>query len=270
MEFTHSKRNIFVVADDLGLDPAVNEGIFFAFKNGLIDGASLMANGASFEHAIAGSKETPDLKLGTHLVLVEEKSLLGRSEVPTLLNTKGLLHKNHRIFFIRYVLGLITKNEIEKECEAQIQKILEAGVKPQFINSHQHLHLLPGIMDITIYLAKKYGISHIRIIREPLGLKGSFFRKAQLIFLNFLSSMAKKKISRTGLWFNNFFVGFINAGNLSLDDLGSAKKLQEKNKDKFVELGCHPGLESTELITKYGHWKYNWQKELEILKNTRQ
>ena len=255
MESTHSKQDIFIVADDLGIDSAVNEGIFFALKNGLIDGASLMANGEAFDDAIQRLKDLPRANIGNHLVLVEEKSLSGIK-----------LPKNHKTFFVRYVLGLIKNDEVERELEAQIQKILEKGIKPQFINSHQHLHLLPGIMEITISLAKKYGIPYVRIVKEPLGSKGGLARKAQLVFLNFLSWMAKKKIARAGLGCNDYFVGFINAGNFSLNDLASAMKLQKKHPDKFIELGCHPGFESPELTDKYRHWRYNWQKELEILK----
>src|SRR3989344_4216602 len=266
MESTHSKHCIFIVADDLGLAPAVNDGIIFLLKEGKVDGASLMANSEAFDDAVRQCLEVELLNIGIHLVLVEEKSLLDKGQVPTLLNHKELLHKNHRMFFVRYILGFIKKNEIEKECEAQIHKILRAGIKPQFINSHQHLHLLPGIIDITISLAKKYSIPYIRIVKEPLRSKGGLFRKAQLIFLNFLSWMAKKKISKSGLRDNDFFVGFMNAGNLGINDLVLAKKLQNKYSDKIIELGCHPGFEDAELVDKYGHWQYNWQKELEILR----
>lgn len=265
MEFTHSKGDIFIIADDLGLDPAVNEGIFFAFKNDLINGASLMANGEAFDDAIRQCLEVELPNIGAHLVLVEEKSLLGREQIPTLVNNRGLLHKNHRVFFIRYILGLIKKDEIKKEIEAQIQKILGAGIKPQFINSHQHLHLLPGIMNIVISLAKKYGISYIRIVNEPIQTKGSLFRKAQLIFLNFLSWMAKKKIIRAGLKYNDFFVGFLNAGNLKSEDITYALDLQKKFSNKTIELGCHPGFENEGLREKYRAWGYHWQSDIKAL-----
>lgn len=258
MEFMYSKGNIFVVADDLGLDPAINEGIFFAFKNGLIDGASLMANGKAFDDAVRQCLEVELPNIGVHLVLVEERPLTGIK-----------LPKNHKTFFIRYVFGFIKKNEIERELDAQVQKILGAGIRPQFINSHQHLHLLPGIMNIVISLAKKYGIGYIRIVNEPILTRGSLFRKVQLLFLGFLSAMAKKRIIRNNLKHDDYFVGFINAGNLGFNDLASAKKLQNKYPDKIIELGCHPGFENAELTDKYGHWQYNWQKELDILKNSR-
>ena len=255
-----------IIADDLGLAKSINDGIIFLLKEGKVDGASLMANSEAFDDAVRQCLEVELSNIGIHMVLVEEKSLLDKGQVPTLLNHKELLHKNHRMFFVRYILGFIKKNEIEKECEAQIHKILRAGIKPQFINSHQHLHLLPGIINITISLAKKYGIPYIRIVKEPLRSKGGLFRKAQLIFLNFLSLMAKKKIIKAGLGHNDYFVGFINAGNLNLSDLASAIKLQKKHPDKFIELGCHPGFESPKLIDKYKHWgKYRWRKEIEVL-----
>ena len=408
MESTHFKRDIFIVADDLGLTESINDGIIFLLKEGKISGASLMANGEAFDDAIKrivadeelistdkkellyedltykirgaifkvynalgfGHKESayqkalelelikegitiesqkniallydgekvgfykPDIvveekiiielkssdfltkndktqvlhylrgsdyklallinfgspklqieriintpnqresvspisdnrslnqrksnfNIGIHLVLVEEKSLSGIK-----------LSKNHKTFFVRYVLGLIKNDEVERELEAQIQKILEKGIKPQFINSHQHLHLLPGIMEITISLAKKYGIPYVRIVKEPLGSKGGLARKAQLVFLNFLSWMAKKKIARAGLGCNDYFVGFVNAGNISIDDMEYAECLTKKYPNKVIELGCHPGYENEELRNKYKRWgNYNWEKELNLLKD---
>src|SRR3989338_505832 len=211
MAFTHSNRSFFIIADDLGLNKAVNDGIFFPFLK-------------SF-------------------------------------------HANHKIFFIKYILGLIRLGDIRKELEAQTNKLTRAGIKPAFINSHQHLHLLPGIMDIIIELARKFDIPCIRIVNEPIFLnEGRLFRQVQLLFLNFLSGLAKKKIKKFGLTCNDFFVGFINAGNLEIKDLKSAEKLGKRYPEKIVELGCHPGFESRDLIEKYSRWQYNWEKEIDVLK----
>jgi len=253
----HSKQDILVIADDLGLDQAVNEGIFFAFRNGLIGGASLMANGEAFDDVIRRLKDLPNANIGIHLVLVDEKPL-----------TQIKLPKNHKIFFIKYILGLINLKAIEMEMNAQIDKCLAAGVKPTFINSHQHLHLLPGMMDIVIELAKKYGIPLIRIINEPFHGQGRSFRKIQSVFLKFLSFLAKRKIQKAGLECNDFFVGFINAGNINIDDVKYAKNLSKKYPDKVIEFGCHPGYENEELRNKYKRWgNYNWEKELNLLKD---
>lgn len=270
MEYTSSKfPNLKIITDDLGLHQSVNEGIIYLLRGGYISGASLMANGEAFNDAVRQCLEIQLPNIGVHLVLVEEKSLLNEEQIPTLLNNKGSFYKNHLIFFIRYVLGLIKKDEIRKEIEAQIQKIFGAGIKPKFINSHQHLHLLPGIMDIVIALAKEYGIDYIRIVNESFGIKGSLFRKGQLLFLRLLSGFAKREIIKNHLKFNDFFVGFINAGNLGVGDIDTAVKLASRHPNKMIELGCHPGFENESIGVKYKHWgDYNWQKELKVLQES--
>jgi len=251
--------NLKIIADDLGLHKSVNDGIIFLLKEGKISGASLMANGEAFEDAVKKCLEVELPNIGIHLNLVEQKSVVSDEQ----------MSKNHRIFFLKYLLGLVKKDHIQREFEAQFKKIIQAGIRPLFINGNQHLHLLPGIMNMCIKLAIEYNVSYIRIVNEPVNLSGGkFFRKLQLLFLNLLSLVAKKKIKRAGLDCNDFFVGFINAGNMSGSDIKYAEDLAKKYPDKIVELGCHPGYENEELRQKYRHWgDYNWQEELEILKN---
>ncbi|MBI2063497.1 MAG: ChbG/HpnK family deacetylase [Candidatus Yanofskybacteria bacterium] len=251
-------HKLFVVADDLGLHKLINDGIIWGLKNGLIGGASLMANGKAFDDAIIKLKNIPNINTGIHINFVEEGSLVSGKVMP----------KNHRIFFVKYLLGFIKKEYIKKEAEVQIKKCIQAGIKPSFINGNQHLHLLPGIMNIILNLAVDYRIPYIRIVNEPINLTGGrLLRKFQLLFLNFLSARAKKKIKKTGLECNDFFVGFINAGNLAEKDIKLAENLAQKYPDKIIELGCHPGYENEDLRIRYRHWgNYNWQKELELLK----
>src|SRR3989338_11458981 len=204
MESTHSRQDISIIADDLGLLPSVNEGIFFALKNRLIDGASLMANGEAFDHAVRQCLENKYENIGIHLVLVEEKPI-----------TSMFFPKNHKTFFVKYLLGIIKLSDVENELRAQLSRMTSVGVKPAFINSHQHLHLLPGIMNVIIKLAKEFEVHYIRLVTEPIFFgEGSLFRRAQLLFLNFLSWLAKGKIEKAGLRHNDFFVGFLSAGNL--------------------------------------------------------
>lgn len=246
-----------IIADDLGLHKSVNDGIIFLLKERKIDGASLMANGEAFEDAVIQLRNISNPNIGIHINFVEEKSLVSGKLMP----------KNHRIFFVKYLLGLVGKKYIKEETEAQIKKCIQAGIRPAFINGNQHLHLLPGVMDIVIDLAKKYNIPYIRIVNEPINLfGGKLFRKLQLLFLNFLSAKAKEKIQKAGLQCNSYFIGFVSAGSLREGDIKFAEKLASKYPDKTIELGCHPGYETEEFKNKYSQWgNYNWGKELNLL-----
>ncbi|OGN00517.1 MAG: hypothetical protein A2651_00455 [Candidatus Yanofskybacteria bacterium RIFCSPHIGHO2_01_FULL_42_12] len=253
--------NLKIIADDLGLHESVNDGIIFLLKENKISGASLMANGEAFDDAVQQILDARLENIGAHLNLVEQRSIV----------SGGLMYKNHRVFFLKYILGLVKKDHIRQELEAQIKKVIQAGIKPTFINGNQHLHLLPGIMNICIKLAIEYNIPYIRVVNEPFNLSGGkLFRKLQLLFLNFLSTAAKNKIRRAGLQCNDYFVGFVNAGKLGKKDIDKAKKLAEEHSDKIVELGCHPGHRNEDIKMRYRHWgDYNWQKELSLLKQNR-
>lgn len=248
-----------IIADDFGLHKSINDGIIFLLKEKKIDGASLMANGEEFDDAVRQFKGLGGADIGVHLNLVEQRSVISGK----------LLSPNHKIFFIKYILGLVNIKFIYKEFKAQIEIVIQAGLKPTLLNGNQHLHLLPGIMDITIGLAKEYGIPYIRIVNEPISFKkGKWFRQLQLVFLNFLSKMAKNKIKKAGLLCDDYFIGFIDAMNMGTNDTELARELGQKYSDKIVELGCHPGFETDDLKMKFKHWgNCNWQKELEILKN---
>lgn len=251
-----------IVADDLGLHKSVNDGIVFLLKEKKIDGASLMSNGEAFEDAVRQCEDAQVSNIGVHLNLVEQDSVL---------SGKPLL-KDHKVFFIKYILRLVKKDFIQKELEAQVQKVVQAGIKPVFINGNQHLHLLPGIMDMVIRLAGKYGIDHIRIVNQPISLgKGKLFKQLQLLFLNFLSKLAKNKIRKAGLKCNDYFVGFINAGKLSEDDIKQTWELAKKYPDKEIELGSHPGRnneELKELKNKDKYWgRHDWEQEFNLLRN---
>jgi len=180
-----------------------------------------------------------------------------------LIGLGGRFYRNHRIFFIRYVLGLIKLSDIEKELRAQVQRCREAGIAIQFLNSHQHLHLLPGIMNVVIRLAKEFHIPYIRVVKEPIsGRPGSLSRKLQALILKLLSWRAIPHIRAAHLQHNEVFVGFLNAGTITQEDINIAKLHAHAS----VELNCHPGHEDSDLHRRYNTWGgYHWEEELKLL-----
>ena len=81
---------LIVNADDFGLHQAVNEGIIKGHKEGIIKSTSLLANGDSFDEAVAMAKENPRLGIGVHTALVGGlKPLSGADKVPSLVDEHG-------------------------------------------------------------------------------------------------------------------------------------------------------------------------------------
>jgi predicted glycoside hydrolase/deacetylase ChbG (UPF0249 family) len=54
------------------------------------------------------------------------------------------------------------------ECEAQIQWVLDHGLRPTHLDSHRHVHAFPPLFVGVARLARRYGIPFVRWPREKL------------------------------------------------------------------------------------------------------
>jgi hopanoid biosynthesis associated protein HpnK len=252
---------VIVHADDFGLTEKINEGILLAHINGILTSTSIMANGQAFEDAVSIARSTPTLDVGIHLTLIEERSLLNAEEVPTLLVPGGRFHRHAFDFFRKYSLGKINLKEVRKELETQVEKLLTAGISPSHLDSHQHVHMLPGILGIVVELSQKYAIPSIRFPRE-LGVfrkigNVPFSRVTQALVLNLFCQMGKSRIRRR----TDFFAGFLLGGNLNKENL--LHILRALQLGGTYEIMCHPGLNDPDM--HYSHWGYHWSDELNAL-----
>src|SRR5258706_7379115 len=138
-------RRVVVTADDFGLCAAVNRAVARAHDEGVLTSASLLANGPAFEEAVAIARARPALSIGVHLTLFRGRPLSPPARVASLLDARGCFLANGWRLFARGVSGRVARDEIRLECEAQVARILAAGLKPAFVNSEKHAHhWLPG------------------------------------------------------------------------------------------------------------------------------
>jgi predicted glycoside hydrolase/deacetylase ChbG (UPF0249 family) len=140
-------------ADDFGYSKGVNIGIIETHRRGPVRSTTVMAGMPGVEHAAALAAENPGLGVGIHLTLSAGKSVGGAYR--TLTDGDGCF-PNHEEIIRRVDNGELDLAEVEAEFEAQIQKVIAAGITPDHFDSHHHLHNQPGIIDVFLKLAKKY------------------------------------------------------------------------------------------------------------------
>ncbi len=155
-------RYVIISADDFGISPEVNRAILKSFTDGFISSASIMANMPSFGMAcrMAHQFDLTD-KIGVHLNLSE-----GRPLSKTLLNCKRFCRANG--LFRRKINGLVfldseEKKAIKEELDAQIQKCIDNGIRPAYIDSHHHYHTEWAVNKIVAELAFDHNITAVRI-----------------------------------------------------------------------------------------------------------
>jgi predicted glycoside hydrolase/deacetylase ChbG (UPF0249 family) len=164
-------KDLIVNADDLGWTEGVNRGIVEAHRKGLVTSTSLLANGRAFASALEVARNNPELGVGVHLNLSDGPPTAPADEVPGLVNEAGDLEGGPQGILLKIASRSLRVEEVEREWDAQITKIREAGIHPTHLDGHKHVHMLPGLFESALRLAKRHKIAAIRISHEQSKLR---------------------------------------------------------------------------------------------------
>lgn len=266
-------RNLIVNADDLGWTAGVNRGIADAHRNGIVTSTSLLANGSAFEDGVNTAKSLPRLGVGVHLNLSDGKPVAAQQEVQSLLNGSGNFEGGPEALLVRLTTKSVDINHVEKEWDAQIQKVRAAGIEPSHLDGHKHVQMLPGLFAIALRLAKKHRIEAVRVSHESSSLRAAlnegghsssvaFKQGVQARGLKLLAPDARKMAERAGVAVADYFCGIAQTGVLKKPGV---EKLLAILPEGTTELMCHPGYVDAELENSSTRLQRSRQAELTIL-----
>lgn len=159
-------KKLIINADDFGYSRGINYGIIESHARGILTSTTLMANMPGFEHAVELAQANPKLGIGVHMTLTCMYPLL--KDHKTIVDEDGKF--KHVSFFNQG--HEYDVEEVYAEWDAQIQKVYDAGIKPTHLDSHHHTHTLPALRDVTLRLARKYGLPVRANMELPEDIKG--------------------------------------------------------------------------------------------------
>ena len=222
-----------------------------------------MPSAAAFDDAVTKAAAHPSLGVGVHLTLIGEKPLLPPEQIPSLVDENGQLAEKYPQFMARFFKGAVSLKEVRAELAAQIQKVVDRGLRITHIDSHQHLHVLPGIIDIALELAAAHQIKAVRIPSVPLGFTGGysctpgqFVGRSGLIFL---AALARRKARQRGFRTPDHFFGIVAGGGLREE---SFLEILRKLPAGSTEIMIHPGTDNQALAAACG-WAHQFEEELQ-------
>lgn len=223
-------KKLIITADDYGEREDINERIIECYLKGAISDISILAVGYAFSHAAELAQKHNIRNIGAHLALTGPFKPLTRGiEFPG----------SYGEFFAKYFSGRISKDRIYEEFKQQIARIRNAGFAITHVNSHQHVHTVPGILAIVLKIMKEENISSLRFPLENM----SFFSKVQdppaggrNILLSSICLSSRGLLERSGVRHNDYFIGHARALRLKRADFISAVSGLEEG---LTELGCH-------------------------------
>ncbi|MGA8260458.1 MAG: ChbG/HpnK family deacetylase [Arenicellales bacterium] len=252
---------LIVNADDFGYFEGVSRGIAEAARSGIVTATGVIANAANVESHVRWLDGLADLDTGVHLNLTEGEPLSEAMRVQ-LRRWNGRFPR--KLALVSGVLrGVIGLRAVAHEWHAQIERCRSMGLKPRFLNSHEHVHMLPSLFRVASALADEFHIPHIRVVRaEWRGRQsaGSIFRNLALGALG-LAGRARRGARRTPA---PVMLGLAESGNLSGRYLSG--RLAALREGGVYELMCHPGiLDRSEAIEPRIMAYHHWDAEREAL-----
>jgi hopanoid biosynthesis associated protein HpnK len=258
-------KYLIVNADDFGLDANINQGIIQAYTGGIVTSTSILANGDSFFTGMASLREHPGLGVGVHLTLVNGRPLSPPAAIPSLLNEDGEFLADYQEFIARFLIDGIKLSEVRSEWSRQILQVQNQGIKITHIDSHQHLHVLPGIHSLVTDLAKEFHITKVRVPGENMlffgGNLSSVNRLLARDVLTGVSFLSKLYFDKKSLAAPEHFYGMLWGGQLNENRL---KNIITQLPLGSSEIMTHPGLNNRALEHKFA-WGYQWEEELAAL-----
>ncbi len=243
-----SPPRLIVNADDFGMHSSINAAIVEGHQQGIVTSCSLVADGANdaFHEAAALAHANPTLDVGLHFVLV------GLPGLPAAFPE----------FLTEYWTFRFPPSRIEQLLRHQLETLAASGIVPTHIDSHQHLHALPGVMRVVCRVAVEHGIPAIRLPLEQSTDNAPLARIAASKVLGLASFVASAQIRKYGLWQPDHFLGMAASGYLTEDAL--LRLIDRVPATGVTEILCHPGIDNRALEERYG-WGYDWLTELKAV-----
>jgi hopanoid biosynthesis associated protein HpnK len=266
-------QRVIINADDFGLSPGVNRGIVAAFRSGVLTSTTMLVNLRSFDDAVARARENPDLPVGIHLSLLWGAPVAAPAAVPSLIERNAQFPRSLTVLARRYFLGQLNLDHVRAEFRAQVERFRRAGLTPTHVDSHKHVHCLPGVLDALCEVAAEQRIRCVRFPREERliagghdGLparSGSTKGRLKSQVVAFLSRNGRQTLERRGLRTTDHFVGIEHQDRL---DGHMLQFILSHLRDGVTELMCHPGYDD-DLAREYSNTPPQRDRELAALQD---
>ncbi len=261
-EVSSQSIQLIVNADDYGYFACVSRGILKAASLGAVSATGILANGPKLEEQVGWLREYDGLDLGAHLNLTARSPLT--LAMARKLQSSGGRFPNAFAMAGRILAGQIPLETVREEWRAQIETLLSCGLELRFLNSHEHVHMLPGLFSLTLQIATEYRIPQVRLTRAEWLPSSGFTAFLRNLPIQAMASINKPCASAA----TPLCIGLGRSGKLDYSYLETLfRRLQP---GRTYELMCHPGSFDPAEITDPRLLSYHlWESELELLTSPR-
>ncbi len=238
-------KTVTLCADDYALEEAVSRGIIELAEQGRLSAVSCMSASHHWrEHAAWLAPLRDRIDIGLHLTLT---GLVPLGPMPRLA-PEGKLPALGKILSAG-VMHRLPRGEIAAELNRQMAAfITHCGRAPDFIDGHQHVHLLPHVRETVFELWEHYlkpRDGYLRSCYEPLGaIARRGIEPLKALIIAQLSALFTRQARERGILINDSFRGVHDFSGRSAPHDLFKHFLQGEAVRPLVM--CHPGRRGSE------------------------
>ena len=257
MKANRKPIQLIVNADDYGYFPGISRGILDAARSGKLTATGILANSPDLKVQLQWLDAVDSLDIGVHLNLTHRRPLTA-AMAEKLSRWNGEFPGAYPMSLM-ILTGQVGINEVRAEWRAQIEAC--QGRKLVFLNSHEHIHMLPVLFPLILELAHEYRIPHVRLTQAewllPSGAS-ALLRNMLLQSMHMINQLRFNTVQAPVL------LGLNRSGKLDLAYL--AKIFSKLTPGKTYELMCHPGhFHPSEISDRKLIAYHDWEQELALL-----
>ena len=252
------RLQLLVNADDFGRHVLIDRAVAECVERGCLRSATLMPGGKAFDDAVETALAHPALGVGIHFTLVNGYPVLPPEEIPSLVTEDGVFYDDYIHFVKHFLAGRVAMEDVQRELAAQAA-MAKTGLSLTHVDSHQHMHVLPGIFTAVLDAAEAIHIDAVRIPRTPLfaGASGSLGQLIGRAGLATLAMLAGREAKRRGFRTPDHFAGIVAGEAVSEPHL---RHIIETLKPGVTEVMMHPGTD-TVTLKKACRWEHDFEAE---------
>lgn len=224
---------IITNADDFGMDEDTVRATVECLDAGALTSATIMPNMPATSLAVAYARAHPEKSFGAHLTYVTdtvESTVSDPAALPSLAVPDGRFHDS-RTARLRALRNRIAVDEIVRETTAQLQRLVDSGVRVSHVDSHGHLHKFGPFRRALERVLPRFGITKVRNVQNV-----------------YLSKPLRSPTYWCGFWWRRKIMGrFTTTQDFFMPPSGKPDAswpeplLARIGRSTTIEVGVHPG-----------------------------
>ena len=152
-------KQLIITGDDYGLCPAVNDALEECLAAGAMRATCVMANMPSCAGAASLREKFPQSSIGVHWNLTQGRPVLEPARVASLVDGEGRFSGSLRRRWLMRKLDVV---EVRAELRAQYERFCALVGAADFWNSHQDVHVFPGLFQLFVEIGNALKIPAMR------------------------------------------------------------------------------------------------------------